>query len=370
MAVKRGTTNADILNGTTLADQLFGLAGIDRLFGFAGNDLLDGGIGADSMTGGNGNDTYVVDNAGDRVIEGSNGGTDTVRSSVSITLSANIENLTLTGNALNGLGNGLDNVLTGSAARNVLRGLDGNDVLSGGAGTDDLFGGNGHDTLIPGAGFALRDVVDGGAGWDTVDYRDAAGGVNVDLSSGGIAGHASLDVITNVESVVGSRFADTLTPSNRSFEPGLHSVAFGGGGNDRITASSAAFDRIRGDDGFDVLQGNLGSTEDYWLQYNRGMDIVVAYRYGGVDDHVLISKTEFGLSTTANSFILGSEFLSANFNGGQPSFTASQRLIFEETSRILWADKDGAGTAFEPVPIAYFTPTLAASPSATDVFVI
>ena len=59
------------------------------------------------MIGGLGNDTYVVDNAGDVVTEALNEGTDTVQSSVSYTLGANVENLTLTGSAdINGTGNG------------------------------------------------------------------------------------------------------------------------------------------------------------------------------------------------------------------------------------------------------------------------
>ena len=59
------------------------------------------------MIGGLGNDTYVVDNVGDVVTEALNEGTDTVQSSVSFALGANVENLTLTGSAnINGTGNG------------------------------------------------------------------------------------------------------------------------------------------------------------------------------------------------------------------------------------------------------------------------
>ena len=50
------------------------------------------------MRGGPGNDTYLVDNAGDVVTENFNEGTDTVQSSLTYTLGANVENLTFTGN--------------------------------------------------------------------------------------------------------------------------------------------------------------------------------------------------------------------------------------------------------------------------------
>ncbi len=86
------------------------------------------GPGADKMYGGLGNDTYVVNNSFDQANENANEGTDTVQSSITFTIGANVENLTLTGaTAINGTGNALDNIIIGNA---------GNNVLKGGAGAD------------------------------------------------------------------------------------------------------------------------------------------------------------------------------------------------------------------------------------------
>jgi Ca2+-binding RTX toxin-like protein len=93
-----GNGAANVLSGEGGNDRLLGGGGNDRLFGGVGNDTLDGQAGADFMVGGPGNDTYTVDNRGDRVVEAANGGTDTVRSAISLGLAAHVENLTLLGN--------------------------------------------------------------------------------------------------------------------------------------------------------------------------------------------------------------------------------------------------------------------------------
>lgn len=147
-----GTANVDTLTGTALADTLLGLGGNDILSGLGGNDKLNGGAGNDTMSGGLGNDTYFVDAIGDMVIELAAQGTDTVNASISYTLTANVENLLLTGTAANGTGNALANKLTGNAGNNTLSGLAGNDTINGGAGNDTIIGGAGMDTMTGGLG--------------------------------------------------------------------------------------------------------------------------------------------------------------------------------------------------------------------------
>jgi Ca2+-binding RTX toxin-like protein/subtilisin-like proprotein convertase family protein len=124
-------TGAAAIDGTGngLANQLTGNAAANR---------LDAGAGADVMAGGKGDDVYVLDNAGDVVREALNAGTDTIEATLSTVLGLHVENLTLKGKAVEGIGNGLDNAIVGNAIGNVLDGLGGADTLTGGAGRDSF----------------------------------------------------------------------------------------------------------------------------------------------------------------------------------------------------------------------------------------
>ena len=182
-----GTAGNDVIDAThTIAGHLFptneedvinGGNGSDTINGLGGNDTLNGGANADTMIGGTGDDIYIVDNTSDVVTENPGQGMDTIQSSVTYTLSANVENLILTGSGnIKGTGNALDNAITGNSGNNVLAGLAGADALDGGLGTD------------------------------TATYAASAAGVNVSLATGhGGGGDAQGDTLINIENLTGSR---------------------------------------------------------------------------------------------------------------------------------------------------------------------
>jgi hypothetical protein len=102
----------------TLANEdtilLEGGAGSDTITGTAFRDYIDGKAGGDAMSGGNGDDFYYVDSASDTVAEAANAGHDTIVTTTSYTLGANVEdlwNLDIIATPFTGTGNGFNNVM-------------------------------------------------------------------------------------------------------------------------------------------------------------------------------------------------------------------------------------------------------------------
>ncbi len=145
---------------------------VNIIQGNSGDNRIDGGKGADIMAGGLGNDIYIVDNNADVISEGNNAGNDTVISSVSFSLTNNVENLSLTGTEnLMGSGNALNNVISGNAGKNLLQGGAGDDILVGNKGDDNLDGGIGNDAYIYNLGDGLDRIADI-AGSDVVRFGE------------------------------------------------------------------------------------------------------------------------------------------------------------------------------------------------------
>jgi Ca2+-binding RTX toxin-like protein len=285
------------------------------IIGNNGDNRLNGGAGADTLRGGLGNDTYVVDNASDVVEENFNEGADTVEASITYALTANVENLTLTGaTAINGTGNELNNTLTGNNGDNRLNGGAGADTLVGGDGDDVLNGDDGNDLIFGGAG---ADTIDGGAGNDTVSYSGSTAAVTVNLSyNTASGGHAQGDVLSNIEHLVGSTHGDTLTG-----DTGVNRIE-GGGGNDTLDGGGGS-DTLLGGTGDDTyFLNNTGVTITEIL--GQGTDVVISSINYTLVDHLenltLIGSATIGAGNTLNNTLTANN-LGNTLSGGDGNDT-------------------------------------------------
>jgi len=175
---------------THTASGFASVLGVENVTGGSGNDTLTGDAVANVLAGGAGNDTYFV-GAGDTVTEAAGAGTDTVNSSASFALGANVENLSLTVLAdINGTGNALANVITDAGGgNNVLSGLGGADTMLGAVGNDTMSGGTGNDMFVFGPGFGNDVITD-------FDANPTGGQDLLDVSALGITDFAAQVVIT------------------------------------------------------------------------------------------------------------------------------------------------------------------------------
>jgi Ca2+-binding RTX toxin-like protein len=220
--------------------------------GNSGNNTLTGGAGNDTLAGGAGNDTYVIAASGDDsdvITELAGEGTDLVQSAATWTLSANVENLTLTGSGnINGTGNSGDNVITGNSGNNTLTGGAGNDTLDGGLGTDTLIGGTGDDLyILSSTGDTITE--NSGEGTDTVqaNYSYTLG---ANLENLTLVGTGNINGTGNAQD----------------------NVIIGESGNNTLTGN-AGNDILKGGAGTDQLLGGVGN-DTYVLNRGDGADAI------------------------------------------------------------------------------------------------
>lgn len=296
----RGTGNNldNVIAGNDANNLLEGLGANDTLNGGVGHDTLDGGLGADWMIGGIGNDIYVVDRLGDEVLELANEGIDLVRSTIDYALGDHLEDLTLIGTAMTGIGNSLDNWMRGNALDNNLEGLDGNDTLFGDAGNDIVYGGIGRDILNGGDG---NDYLDGG----TVNAFDTS-----------------------------------------------NDVFHGGTGNDTLVGG-LGLDTFTGGDGDDVIYGGVGADVFVFHSIADGVDEIVDF--AAVEgDIIWLSSAGFG-----GDLVAGVPILPEQFTIGVSATRSSDRLIFNAQTGALFFDVDGVGGAaqvqFASLPVSFQT---------------
>ena len=359
--------------GNSLDNVLTGNDLTNTLKGMAGNDTLDGGTAADKMYGGAGDDTYIVDNAGDKTYEYSapgvdDGGIDTVKSSVTVTLDSFIENLVLTGSAdIDGTGNGLANNLTGNSGNNKLDGATGADTMTGGLGNDtyvvDTAGdvvvenpGEGTDTVMAsisyvlgadlenliltgalnrsGYGNALDNVITGNTGDNSLKGYDGNdtldGGVGADTMTGA-KGNDTYYVDNAADSVVelGNQGTDTVNSTvtytlainvdNLTLQGAAAIDGTGNSLNNVMTGNNAANtlvgldgnDTLDGGKGTDTLTGGLGN--DTYIVDNAG-DVVVENSTEGID--TVQASISYVLGNDVENLVLTGTFDRSGYGNG------------------------------------------------------
>jgi Ca2+-binding RTX toxin-like protein len=363
-----GGAGDDTIAGGNKDDILSGEAGNDTLSGFGGNDQLTGSTG-DIMKGGTGNDLYFVE--GGTIIELANEGIDLVITSQSHVLEANVENLTLQGNAnINGTGNELDNQIEGNSGNTTLKGeagndtlgdrgnfinnfaagvVDlgdfGNDILDGGVGADTLFGGVGNDLyIVDNVGDQVREDFDRvddpeGGGFFEGGVDTVQSSVNFTLSNfienltlTGDAtdgfGNAANNVITgnsNANLLEGGAGNDTL---------------LGGGGND-ILRGGFGNDTLVGDRGKDVLTGGNGNDRfvfDINAPYKQaamGKDVIKDFT--SRVDKIVLDQTTFGKLFSSDIALVA--------NDGDAA-TSTKRITYSEETGRLFFNANGSASGF------------------------
>jgi len=175
---------------------------------------------------------------------------------------------------------------------------------------ENATGGSGDDII---QGNSTGNVLDGGAGTNTLSYRGSASGVTVNLSTGGASGgDAAGDTFANFENLIGSAAADSLTGSNAA-------NAIRGGGGDDTLYGLYGDDLLVGGGGGDTLRpgfdddvivlgdldpARLGDAEAYgdadsdqntvyWAS-GVGSDVVVGFKDAGAANADVLSVDGLG----------------------------------------------------------------------------
>ncbi len=163
---------------------------------------------------------------------------------------------------------------------------------------DSMLGFAGNDAFSPKGG---TDYVDGGFGFDTIDYFDASSvfgapptGIVANLAAKTVTDPwGFLDIVWNVENVVGTNFADVITSNFTD----TYSIALGG--NDTVVS-------LDGNDYLDLGTGNdlaYGGAADDTIIGGDGDD--VAFGQDGKDRLELGGGNDFGYGGAGNDAILG-----------------------------------------------------------------
>ncbi|MGB3165783.1 MAG: calcium-binding protein, partial [Alteraurantiacibacter sp.] len=263
-----GTPFIDYLEGNQLDETIWGYRRDDLILGKGGNDLIYADAGNDEVYGGEGDDYIDGGDGADRIDGGE--GFDTVSFAGSnIGVRADLESRVGQGGFAQGdvyvrvealSGTRFRDILGGDNADNTLTGLGGNDTLEGRGGVDVLIGGEGDDLLDGGTG---GDQLQGGEGSDTATYFFSDGAVTISLADGTASGGwADGDVLTSIENLIGTIYADGLTgdAGDNYINGGRGDDVIIGGAGDDVLVGERGADQLIGGEGIDTADYSISAT--------------------------------------------------------------------------------------------------------------
>jgi len=210
--------------------------------------------------------------------------------------------------------------LGNSPSDDVLDGGAGNDTVFGEGGADEINGGVGDDTFRPEGG---ADQIDGGAGWNTIDYHQfngASGGAGITFTMTGqnagsaVDQSASLTTFQNIQIVIGSEGDDSFTGSAADDRWAMSrgaDVLDGGAGYDQLYSWGIATP-ITGGFTYDLSAGQI-TLDDGTVQSVTGFESISGTDAG--DTFIGSSNDEFFYGNNGDDQIVGGGG-SDNLGGG------------------------------------------------------
>jgi Ca2+-binding RTX toxin-like protein len=212
------------------------------------------------------------------------------------------------------------------------------DAISGGAGSDIVRGGGGNDTLVGGFG--------GLNPQDYIDYSDKTTKVEITLLAVNAIGTMKVngvveDTFANFGAVIGGSAGDVLTGNAISNNLAGHDgndTLNGASGNDSIFGGNGS-DLIFGALGNDQLTGNAGADFfrfNYTLSTSNNVDTITDFTHAS--DKIQLEDAIFSALTSPWS---STQFKSSA--SGHVANTASQHILYDQSTGVLWYDPDGNG---------------------------